>query len=244
MPTTRYILLLLLALAPAASALEPPSAQQRSRGGSAAAIAPELGIGNQDFSPELVAGFAARLSGEKGPNQFAMWGRGMPAEGRPKMLVLLIDFDEYPARPGDTPEAMSARIFGSDGAFPYESLSSYYRRSSYGKLNIEGNVLGWYRAGRRADVPQTGAGREALIKAALQSFKKHDFSQYDANGDGTIDSMAVIWTGPIGEWATFWWAVAPRFYDSGFQVGGKNIGAYSWRPCQLSGCKLGSMGVV
>lgn len=225
---TRYILLLLLALAPFSGALEPPGELARYRG-PAAGIDPALGIGNTDFSTALVAGFGSRSSGEKGANQFAMWGRGMPAVGKPKMLVLLVDFDEYPARPSDTPEAMAAKIFGSDGSFPYESLSAYYRRSSYGKLNIEGNVLGWYRAGRRADVPQTREGREALIKAAIQSYKKHDFSQYDSDGDGTIDSLAVIWTGPVGDWATFWWAVAPRFYDSSFQPGGKSIGFYSWQ---------------
>ena len=226
--TTRYILALLLALAQFSAALEPPGELTRSQGPSAA-IDAALAIGNPAFSPELLAGLASRAGGGKGVNQFSLWGRGMPAEGKPKMLVLLVDFDEYPARPADTPEAMAARIFGSDGAFPYESLSAYYRRSSYGKLNIEGTVLGWYRAGRRADVPQTREGREALIKAAIRSYKKHDFSQYDANGDGTIDSLAVIWTGPIGDWATFWWAVAPRFYDSGFQPGGKNIGFYSWQ---------------
>lgn len=228
MSITRYLIPLLLALAPFASAMEAPEAASR-LGGRAAAVDPALGIGNQSFSPELLAAAAQRLGGEKGVNQFSMWGRGMPSVGRPRMLVLLVDFEEYPARAGDTPAAMAGRIFGADGAFPFESLSAYYRRSSYGKLNIEGNVLGWYRAGRRADVPPTREGREAVIRKALASFKGHDFSQYDTDGDGQLDALAVIWTGPIGEWATFWWAVAPRFGDSSFRAGGKSIGFYSWQ---------------
>jgi M6 family metalloprotease-like protein len=145
------------------------------------------------------------------------------------MLVLLVEFDEFPARPGDTAEAMNARIFGAGGQFPFESLRAYYVRSSYGKLNIQGNVLGWYKAGRRADIPETREGREALIKKALLSYKDHDFSQYDNNGDGSIDCFAVIWTGPSGEWATFWWGVATHFWDKKFTVGDKKLGDYTWQ---------------
>lgn len=207
--------------------MEPPPVPVS--GGRSAAIAPALAIGNLEFSPALVAGYIARNSGAKGPNLLAFRDKGLPSTGNPKILVLLIDFDEYPARPGDTPAAMRERIFGGGGKFPYESLSAYYRRSSYGRLNLDGNVAGWFRAGRRADVPQTREGREALIKRALLNLKKHDFSQYDSDGDGVIDYMSVIWTGPIGDWATFWWAVAPRFYDGGFTVGGLRLGAYAWQ---------------
>ena len=210
------------------SAMEPPPQGYPGRGRSAG-IAPDLGIGNMDFSPDLVAGFVGRFGNERGPNLLNLRDKGLPSTGSPKMLVLLIDFDEYPARLGDTPEAMHERIFGGGGQFPYESLSAYYRRSSYGKLNLDGNVLGWYHAGRRSDVTQTGKGREALIRRALRSYTEHDFSQYDSDGDGQVDYFAVIWTGPVGEWATFWWAVAPKFSDRGFTVGGKRLNAYAWQ---------------
>ncbi|OGR42274.1 MAG: hypothetical protein A2X35_00795 [Elusimicrobia bacterium GWA2_61_42] len=222
------LLALLLALSQAAAALEPPPADAPSR--SRARIAAALGIGNQSFAPHLVGNLRERLSGNKGANLLSgTRGAGLPSVGKPKMLVLLVEFDEYPSKPADTAEAMAATIFGSSGQFPYESLSAYYRRSSYGKLNIEGNVLGWYKAGRRADVAETWEGREAVIKKALQNYKGHDFSQYDNNGDGVIDYFAVIWTGPIGDWATFWWASAPKFADKSFTVGGKSLNAYAWQ---------------
>lgn len=222
------ILTLLFCLSQAATAMEPPppGALTRGRRGD---IDPALGIGNLGFSPALVASYINRSGGVRGPNLLSMRDKGLPSTGSPKILVLLIDFDEYPARPGDTPAAMQERIFGAGGRFPYESVSAYYKRASFGRLNLGGNVLGWYRAGKRADVRQTGAGREELIKRALLSFKGHDFSQYDSDGDGAIDYMAVIWTGPVGDWATFWWAVAPRFYDSGFTVGGLRLGSYAWQ---------------
>lgn len=209
--------------------MDPPDHAAASRGRAAARIDPALGIGNTSFDPALVEGLRARLSGSRGASLLGFRSKGLPATGSPKVLVLLIDFDEYPARPGETPEYLRDRIFGAGGEFPYESLTAYYRRSSYGKLNIGGNVLGWYNAGRRADVSETREGREALIKKALLNFKDHDFSQYDSNGDGMIDYFAVIWTGPVGEWATFWWGVQPNFSDKAFTIGGKTLGAYSWQ---------------
>ncbi|MDD2804907.1 MAG: M6 family metalloprotease domain-containing protein [Elusimicrobiales bacterium] len=217
------ILTLLLAFSRAGLAMDPPPDGPASR--YSFGIDPALGIGNQSFSPELVS----RLGGNRGTNLLGFRDSGLPSTGSPKMLVLLVEFDEYPARPADTPEALREKIFGSGGEFPYESLSAYYRRSSYGRLNLGGNVLGWYKAGRRADVPETREGREALIKKALLSFKGHDFSQYDSDGDGAVDYFAVIWTGPVGDWATFWWAVAPYFSDRDFSAGGKRLYAYSWQ---------------
>lgn len=209
--------------------MDPPAAFFSGRRAALSGVDPAPGVGNTEFDPELAAGLRRRLGGSKGPNLIGWRGRGLPAEGRPRMLVLLVEFDEYPARPGDTPEAMHDRIFGAGGKFPYESLTAFYKRSSYGKLHIDGEVLGWYKAGPRSAVAQTRAGREELIKKALLAYKGHDFSRYDNNGDGQIDYFAVIWTGPVGEWATFWWAVAPRFSDRNFTVGGQKLGSYSWQ---------------
>jgi len=225
-----YILFLLLALSRAALAVEPPDRDYPDRGRATSGMSPALGIGNQAVSPGLIANLRGRFAGAKGPG-FPSGKNitGLPSAGSPKILVLLIEFDEYPARAGDTAEAMAARIFGSAGDFPFESLSAYYRRSSYGKLNIGGEVLGWYKAGKRADIMQTRQGRETLIKKALQSYSGRDFSRYDNNGDGVIDYFSVIWTGPVGEWATFWWGVAPQFSDGNFMVSGKKLGAYAWQ---------------
>ncbi|MDA8132836.1 MAG: M6 family metalloprotease domain-containing protein [Elusimicrobia bacterium] len=220
--------MLLLCCRPAV-ALDPPEGGRSDKSVVHYGIDPELGIESRSFSPELVSGLYERLSGRKSSGLIGQGGSGLPSRGRVKILVLLVEFDEYPARPGETAEAVQSRIFGSGGSFPFESLSAFYRRSSRGALEIEGNVLGWYKAGRRADVPQTRAGREELIKKALLSFKGHDFSQYDNNGDGAIDYFAVVWTGPSGDWATFWWGAAPQFSDKAFSVGGKTLGSYSWQ---------------
>ncbi|MDD2804335.1 MAG: M6 family metalloprotease domain-containing protein [Elusimicrobiales bacterium] len=216
-----------LFLALGAAALEAPApgyaiTRSASRGASA------LGIGSQSADPALVSNFYRAVLPGKGVRAAAA-GRGLPAKGSPKMLVLLVDFDDYPARAGDTPAHMSDLIFGAGGDFPYESLTAYYRRSSGGQLEVRGEVLGWYRAGLRSEIPQTREGRDAVIKRALLAYPDHDLTQYDSDGDGVIDYLAVIWTGPTGEWATFWWGCATWFSDPSFTAGGVRPGRYSWQ---------------
>ncbi len=221
---------LLLAVPPVSIALEPPpdhGAAGFSKGRAGASADSALKFGNQQVSPDLVAAFKSRLSGRsKGVSVLS--SKGLPAEGSPKVLILLIEFEDYPHKAADTAEAMSAKVFGSASTPPYESLNAYYKRSSYGKLNIEGNVLGWYNAGRRADIPVTHEGREKLIERVIKNYPEHNFSQYDNNGDGEIDYFAVIWTGPNTGWGNFWWGYKTEFADKAFLASGKKLGIYSW----------------
>ena len=156
---------------------------------------------------------------------------GMPTTGSPKIFILLIDFSDYVhANPAGS---ITTNIFGGGfGGYPYESLTNFYTRSSYGQLSIQGATLGWYNTGApRSAIPATDAGREELIKQAIGYFSGsgHDFSQYDNDGDGTIDYFAVIWTGPDTGWASFWWGYQTTFSDASYTVSGKQLRTYSWQ---------------
>ena len=157
--------------------------------------------------------------------------RGMPTTGTIKVLALLISFSDYPGT--TTPEYFNSRLFGDGvGGPPFDSLRNFYRRSSYDQLNVEGNVLGWYQAPyARSTVTETDTGRQNLIKEALSFYEAqgHDFSQYDNDGDGAIDYFCVFWTGPHGEWASFWWGQYQGFYDSTYRLDGKRLTTYSWQ---------------
>ena len=159
--------------------------------------------------------------------------RGMPTTGTVKVLALLIEFDDY--RHSNEAATIAAKLFGGGvdaGQFPYESLHDYYQRSSYDQLDIQGDVLGWYRtAYARSSVVETDGGREALIEKALTYYEGqgHDFSQYDNNGDGTVDYLIVIWAGPQGTWSSFWWGYQTYFEDSAYALDGKTLETYSWQ---------------
>jgi M6 family metalloprotease-like protein len=238
--------LFLVGLAPA-FALEPPTRAQIERykldGTLAMRIAQAKAIGNNKLPQRMMDRLdykMRRLSLERvGPAADKTsrllapppaW-RGMPTTGTIKVLALLISFSDYPGM--TTPESFNSRLFGDGvGGPPFDSLRNFYRRSSYDQLTVEGNVLGWYQAPyARSTVTETDTGRQNLIKEALSFYEAqgHDFSQYDNDGDGAIDYFCVFWTGPHGEWASYWWGYYTWFSDSSFRLDGKRLSTYSWQ---------------
>ena len=239
------------------AAMPPPTSemvkQYKKDGSWEKRLATAKALGNHKADPALVQNAQRRLQkiadaqGVQLPMSThytpPLASRGMPTTGTPKMLILMIDFSDYPADSVNTVSAINARVFGDgDGvqAAPYESLKSYYYRSSYGQLAIQGNVLGWYRPSyTRASMAVSGSDyeqavtRQTLIKEALQHYdgSGHDFSQYDNNGDGVIDYFAVIWAGPDTGWANFWWGYQTSWYNPAASVtlDGKTLGTYSWQ---------------
>ncbi len=246
-------LLLVLGITTASLALEPPTAEQieqyKKDGTWEERQKVAFAIGNHKMAPELVERTNYKLRrlslqaqgksdeeiAQLGPAPPPAW-QGMPTKGNVKMFVLLIEFNDYPHLTADSQSVVHSQIFGPENTgnpnYPYESLNAYYNRSSYGLLNLGGgSTLGWYNAGNRSDVVETGAGRETIIKNAINYFDAvgHDFSQYDNDGDGDIDYFAVIWTGPHGAWSSFWWGYQTGFRDSSYLVDGKRLSKYSWQ---------------
>jgi len=205
-------------------------------------------LGNHRFSPVLVERKIARLSaGQTGaqikPRSFP-YATGLPSHGAPKILILLIDFRGNPHT--NEPAVFTSKILGSgeSAEYPYESLKKFYQRSSYGALDIDGSVLGWYTAwlprffygnGRQSVWGLWGV--KALIKEALRYYEPVvDFSQFDNDGDGVIDYFCVIWTGPNTGWGSLWWGWCDTtkffFGNDPFTVDGKRLGVFSWQPEQ------------
>jgi M6 family metalloprotease-like protein len=244
-------LILVLAIPGWLFSLEPPTKRQLAKyrldGTLARRIADAKAFGNDRANPGLIGELQIRLERLRrkalGLSDAEIDGMlpvfppgirpGLRNKGNNKVFVLLIDFPDYPS--SQTAASINGKIFGDGaGGYPLESLRNYYRRSSYSQLELQGSTLGWYRpAYDRSGVDQTDSGREDLIKEALTYFngQGHDFSQYDNDNDGVIDYFLVIWTGPPGEWASFWWGYYTSWWDSPFVLDGKQfLGAhYSWQ---------------
>ncbi|MGB4703971.1 MAG: M6 family metalloprotease domain-containing protein [Candidatus Saccharicenans sp.] len=231
-------------------ALEPPTKEQvekyKKDGTWAARVAAAREIGNHRMDPEVVAYLNYRvrrlyleaqgLTPQEIDRLLAPPSsrRGMPTRGTVKVLTVLIAFADYP--PMTSADFIADKLFGPENAYdpnyPYESLRAYYRRSSYNQLDIQGNVLGWYTTSYNRDqVQETTTGRQNLIKEVLNYYDSqgHDFSQYDNDGDGYIDYFLVFWTGPHGEWASFWWGYQTNFTDVNYVLDGKRLKKYSWQ---------------
>lgn len=241
----------LLAMAPTLLfALQPPARDQwksyAEDGTLAKRIAAAMERGNHKTDPMLVWLARQRILKAAGASdeQIAQeinapppaWRGGLPSSGTPKTLVLMVDFPDYPHVASQTQADVQNKFFGSGdaGQYPYESLRNYYQRSSYNQLTVGGNVLGWYRATNNRSYYEgigNGPGQEALMMEALNYFNAqgHDFTQYDNDGNGTIDAFFIKWTGPDNGWANFWWAYQWVWHSNpSYRIDGKALGKYVW----------------
>jgi M6 family metalloprotease-like protein len=201
-------------------------------------------IGDDQFRPSLLQQKMGQFGNPGGVNLFNIsrifpYNTGLPSSGSPKVVALLIEFPDHPHTVSAS--TFTSQLFGSGSSseYPYESVKNFYSRSSYGKLNIQGNVLGWYMAQNERSYYGDGgsilsfAGVKELIKEALDNLSAtHDFSQYDNDGDGMIDYLLVFWTGPDTGWSSLWWAWnnmnGSIFSGDSYKVDGKSIGVFSW----------------
>lgn len=150
---------------------------------------------------------------------------GTPTTGDVDVLVIPISFPNYQAN--DTMlNNIEKAFFGNENDTGWESLASYYKESSYGKLNINGDVTEWYTPKRTQsyyaeyeDDDDYVYGSTILLEEALTYFKnKYDYTKYDSNYDGYIDAVYLIYNTPIGGngslaqqefyWAFTYWDMA------------------------------------
>lgn len=159
-----------------------------------------------------------------------------PAElrstGKANVPAIVIDFPDAPSTM--TTAAVSGVLYGpgSSERAPFESVRAFYLRSSYDKLDISGELLGVYHAPTaRSAIDQAAPGAAAsLIADALRSFDARgtDFSRFDTDGDGRIDYLVVMWSGPAVRGGV--WCASYTVGGSEVVVDGKTLGAYAWVP--------------
>ncbi len=215
------ILLACLGLTSTLLAMEPPDPgavdRHKADGTWPARLARAREIGNHRVNPQLAQRFLARLQrtapddGSVTPQSPLPAWSGMPTAGTNKVLVFLIDFPDQPHTNDAT--LIENKLFGSGtpAEFPQESLQKYYLRSSYGKLTLIGEAYGWYRMAHDRDwyTTEYGTGNRCngkIIEEVVDHFDAAvDYSPYDNNGDGQVDYVAVLWSGPDTGWSGFWW---------------------------------------
>lgn len=151
----------------------------------------------------------------------------MASVGAAHVLGLRITFPDHQFEENDTLDALQS-IIGpktQNGAapagtspFPYESLSAYYYRASYGKLSLTGETFD-YAAKYKRDYYTNNP--ESLVAEALAALdESEDLSRFDANVDGKLDAVYVHFAGPDTGWGSVWWsnestASDPTLYEDG-----------------------------
>ncbi|MBU2970745.1 M6 family metalloprotease domain-containing protein [Pseudoalteromonas sp. C2R02] len=219
------------------NALQPPTAKQLAQYKKNGTLQQKLNnakkLANYKISPNLshhTKNYINDKLGVKAASASIPGHRGLPSTGNVKTFTLLLDFPDAKAPDHQTVEVINNHIYGEGlpQRYPVESLTSFYKRSSYDQLNIGGNVIGWYTTPYpRTDITDA----RAVIKEALTYYETqgHDFSQYDNDNDGYIDYFSVVWTGEVGEWASLWWGWQSSFSDANYTLTGKQLAAFSWQ---------------
>jgi immune inhibitor A len=160
-----------------------------------------------------------------------------PVLGVRKALVLLVDFPDQEAN--ETKEHFADMLF-SQGTYYGGSMRDFYKEVSYGQVDVQGEVFGWYRAPQPKSYytnNEHGLGTypqnaQKLVEDVLDLANGEvNFDPYDNLGDGLVQALIIIAAGSGGEQtgnkADVWshkWGIEPRTVDT------KNVSKYFMAP--------------
>lgn len=131
-----------------------------------------------------------------------------------------------------TKQELEKMMFGDEGDTEWYSLKGYYESSSFGQCKISGKVGDWWHVNNTAQgymkectssTSPGGTVGSQKIAIAIQDYyrkqysnaklvddkemmAKYDLTQYDANQDGFIDSLILIYAAPIRTTGELFWA--------------------------------------
>ena len=126
----------------------------------------------------------------------------MPCIGKANVLVFYVDFDGGSQTRWElTKDQLNDYFFSEEGKTNYnvayssrDSIRSFYYRSSYGRLDITGNVYEYKTTGAYNDYPYLSSVVNEIVSNFYSTI---EWSDYDANNDGYIDGLFII---PKTDW--------------------------------------------
>lgn len=164
--------------------------------------------------------------------------RYLPSTGNSKILVVPVEMmdDRFSEHELDMIEK---GFFGKSEETGWESVSSFYEKSSYDKLHITGEVSPVIRlSSTTAEAEKTAENynkknvtyTDYILKAVLQELANNsniDLTQYDTDQDGYIDGIWMVYSPKYNSKSDFYWAYTTwTSDDTSFQ--GMKACCYAW----------------
>ncbi len=124
-----------------------------------------------------------------------------PSVGRPKMLVIPVNLNDSQKTDKNLQEIKTA-FTGTAQETGWESVQSYYYKSSYGKLDMQIEVVNeWFTPSKTAsyynsyyDNYNDEDGSQLILREALNYYNgRYDYNDYDYDKDGFIDGVWLIY---------------------------------------------------
>lgn len=135
----------------------------------------------------------------------------LPSTGNQKLLVVLVHFEDslgdYNSIKKDTENA----FFGGNNSTGYFSVKDYYKKSSYNKLTISGEVIEHQTSKTANQIKRENRSSQTpitLINEIYADLSIDKTKEYDQDNDGYIDAMYVVYNYPFSEDVEeqFFWA--------------------------------------
>jgi M6 family metalloprotease-like protein len=146
-----------------------------------------IGISKENYLKKREERYSTLLKSSSAETYF-------PSEGSPKLLVILANFSDTQPTYTKTKfnNFMNQTNYNGTGSF-----KDYYLEVSRGQLNVNSTVTDWVEVSGVHDYygPE-GKWKEFALQAVQQaSAAGIDFSQFDNDGDGTVEGVAIIHQG-------------------------------------------------
>lgn len=167
-------------------------------------------------------------------------------KGDVKVLVVPVEFDGYlaenlPAGREGTRNHVDQVVFGDgpdvdpDTLVQWESLKSFYDKSSYGQTKISGYVADWWTVEQKPKDFAKGASVQGLISEISNYYANGldanvDPKEFDANNDGFIDLTILVYSPPakvLGNDDDVFWAYCTQTSARADRVKPK-VSRYIW----------------
>lgn len=161
---------------------------------------------------------------------------GVASKGNPRVLVVPINL-----RPSMATEKIRGDIEtafnGKSEETGWESVRSFYQKSSYEQLNVEFDVLtSWYTPQKDAEtytdyynIFTKENGKELLLREVISFYNDViNYNDYDNDGDGYIDAVWLVYNRKVDYGSdSIWWATT-NWYDSSTRYDGVRMYCYAF----------------
>ncbi len=169
-----------------------------------------------------------------------------PSTGDINVLVIPVVVSDYKSNATEKIRSdIQKTLFGESSETGWESMSSYYRKSSHGALNFKGIVSDWYDpnlSSTEMTEKDDGSGEYSteLFRNAITWYKtkyKTDCKEFDNNKDGFIDGVFLIYSADDFNTAQYkgesldeslFWAYTTMDYEAEGSLTSPEGGYYFW----------------
>ncbi|MBQ1816429.1 MAG: peptidase M6, partial [Bacteroidaceae bacterium] len=131
--------------------------------------------------------------------------RPFPHVGKPKALVIMVDFSDLKFRytKNDINKLLNGTEYdASNGYHGYGSAAQYFNDCSNGKFKPQFDIVGPYHLSKSYTVyGKDDDDISSLLRDVCTIANKDvDFTQYDSDNDGYVDLVYIIYAGYSAQW--------------------------------------------